>query len=166
MLDARNLQLVFLSPFNPHPLPPAISSITVAKPKIKSGEAGGSMASIIGAAAGGGGFVLIMIIIIIVVVVVKKNRRRGAQGHGLPTRGSRADSSHVQMDVKGVSEMHMNPLGQQGKDDALVDAKRADSSHVQVDVKGVSEMHVNPMGQRGKDDALVDAKGHPDNRIL
>ena len=75
------------------------------------------MAIIIGAAAGGGGFVLIMIIIIIiVVVVVKKNRRRGAQGHGLPS--SRAESSHVQMHVKGASEMHMNPLGQRGKDDA------------------------------------------------
>ena len=74
------------------------------------------MASIIGAAAGGGGFVLIMIIIIIVVVVVKKNRRRGAQGHGLPS--SCAESSHVQMHVKGASEMHMNPLGQRGKDDA------------------------------------------------
>ena len=74
------------------------------------------MAIIIGAAAGGGGFVLIMIIIIIVVVVVKKNRRRGAQGHGLPS--SCAESSHVQMHVKGASEMHMNPLGQRGKDDA------------------------------------------------
>ena len=74
------------------------------------------MAIIIGAAAGGGGFVLIMIIIIIVVVVVKKNRRRGAQGYGLPS--SRAESSHVQMHVKGASEMHMNPLGQRGKDDA------------------------------------------------
>ena len=74
------------------------------------------MAIIIGAAAGG--FVLIMIIIIIiVVVVVKKNRRRGAQGHGLPA--SRAKSSHhVQMHVKGASEMHTNPLGQRGKDDA------------------------------------------------
>ena len=74
------------------------------------------MAIIIGAAAGGGGFVLIMIIIIIVVVVVKKNRRRGVQGHGLPS--SCAESSHVQMHVKGASEMHMNPLGQLGKDDA------------------------------------------------
>ena len=75
------------------------------------------MAIIIGAAAGGGGFVLIMIIIIIVVVVVKKNRRRGVQGHGLPA--SRAKSSHhVQMHVKGASEMHTNPLGQRGKDDA------------------------------------------------
>ena len=74
------------------------------------------MAIIIGAAAGGGGFVLIMIIIIIVVVVVKKNRRRGAQGHGLPS--SCAESSHVQMHVKGASEMHTNPLGQRGKDDA------------------------------------------------
>ena len=108
--------------FLTHPLPPAINSITVAKPTIKSvtssnnGGAGGSMAIIIGAAAGGGGFVLIMIIIIIVVVVVKKNRRRGAQGHGLPS--SCAESSHVQMHVKGASEMHMNPLGQRGKDDA------------------------------------------------
>ena len=74
------------------------------------------MAIIIGAAAGGGGFVLIMIIIIIVVVVVKKNRRRGAQGHGLPV--SRAKSRHVQMHVNGASEMHTNPLGQRGKDDA------------------------------------------------
>ena len=74
------------------------------------------MAIIIGAAAGGGGFVLIMIMIIIIVSVKKKNRRRGAQGHGLPA--SRADSSHVQMHVKGASEMHANPLGQRGKDDA------------------------------------------------
>ena len=74
------------------------------------------MAIIIGAAAGGGGFVLIMIIIIIVVVVVKKNRRRGAQGHGLPS--SRAESSHVQLHVKGASEMHINPMGQRGKDNA------------------------------------------------
>ena len=74
------------------------------------------MAIIIGAAAGGGGFVLIMIIIIIVVVVVKKNRRRGAQGHGLPS--SRAESNHVQLHVKGASEMHINPMGQRGKDNA------------------------------------------------
>ena len=50
------------------------------------------------------------------VVVVKKNRRRGAQGYGLPS--SRAESSHVQMHVKGASEMHMNPLGRQEADEA------------------------------------------------